>query len=99
MLDRTAFYPGGGGQPNDVGVLAGLNVVKVRKAGDEVLHILDGDLPTVGNARAWRNQLGSALSVDADSYRHAYFMRMRIPRLWRAGHWRRYGTAQGPHGF
>jgi misacylated tRNA(Ala) deacylase len=48
MLDRTTFYPGGGGQPNDVGMLAGLNVVKVRKAGDDVLHILDGDLPAVG---------------------------------------------------
>jgi len=23
VLDQTAFYPGGGGQPNDVGVLAG----------------------------------------------------------------------------
>ncbi len=48
VLDRTAFYPGGGGQPNDVGMLAGLNVVKVRKAGDDVLHIVDGDLPAVG---------------------------------------------------
>ncbi len=48
VLDRTAFYPGGGGQPNDLGVLAGLNVVKVRKSGDDVLHILDGDLPAVG---------------------------------------------------
>ena len=48
VLDRTAFYPGGGGQPNDVGVLAGLNVVKVRKAGDDVLHILDGGLPAIG---------------------------------------------------
>ena len=47
-LDRTAFYPGGGGQPNDVGMLAGLNVLKVRKAGDDVLHILDGDLPAIG---------------------------------------------------
>ncbi|MBI2759547.1 MAG: alanyl-tRNA editing protein [Chloroflexi bacterium] len=47
-LDRSAFYPGGGGQPNDVGKLAGLNVVKVKKAGDDVLHFLDGDLPTVG---------------------------------------------------
>ena len=47
-LDRTVFYPGGGGQPNDVGMLAGLNVVKVRKAGDDVLHILGGDLPALG---------------------------------------------------
>jgi len=47
-LDRSAFYPGGGGQPNDVGKLAGLNVVKAKKVGNDVLHILDGDLPAVG---------------------------------------------------
>jgi misacylated tRNA(Ala) deacylase len=47
-LDRTAFYPGGGGQPNDVGTLNGLTVVKVRKAGNEVMHVLDGELPAVG---------------------------------------------------
>jgi misacylated tRNA(Ala) deacylase len=48
ILDRTAFYPGGGGQPNDVGKLEGLNVLKVHKAGDDVLHVVDGDLLPVG---------------------------------------------------
>ena len=48
VLDRTAFYPGGGGQPNDNGTLNGQAVVKVRKAGDDVLHIMEGDLPAVG---------------------------------------------------
>ncbi len=49
-LDQTAFYPGGGGQPNDVGKLAGLNVLKVRKAGDDILHVIEeGDLPAVGS--------------------------------------------------
>jgi misacylated tRNA(Ala) deacylase len=47
-LDRTAFYPGGGGQPNDIGMLEGSPVLKVRKTGDMVLHILDGNLPPVG---------------------------------------------------
>ncbi|HUH97634.1 MAG TPA: alanyl-tRNA editing protein [Anaerolineales bacterium] len=47
-LDRTAFYPGGGGQPNDVGTLAGLNVTRVRRAGEDVLHVVDGALPPVG---------------------------------------------------
>jgi misacylated tRNA(Ala) deacylase len=47
-LDRTAFYPGGGGQPNDLGMLNTTNVVKVRKAGEDVLHILEGELPAVG---------------------------------------------------
>jgi misacylated tRNA(Ala) deacylase len=37
-LDRTAFYPTGGGQPHDTGTLAGRTVVEVRKEGDLVWH-------------------------------------------------------------
>ena len=37
-LDRTAFYPTGGGQPHDTGTLAGVPVVDVRKEGDTVWH-------------------------------------------------------------
>jgi len=50
-LDRTAFYPTGGGQPHDTGTLAGASVVDVRKDGDLVWHHLDGgaDLPAVGS--------------------------------------------------
>jgi len=44
VLDRTAFYAGGGGQPCDTGeILAGgksLHVAKVKKDGDDVLHLL-----------------------------------------------------------
>jgi misacylated tRNA(Ala) deacylase len=50
VLDRTAFYPGGGGQPNDVGSINGQVVPKVRKAGDDVLHILEGELPEAGTS-------------------------------------------------
>ena len=56
IFDRTAFYPGGGGQPCDFGSLAvdGLiyPVAKVKKQGEDVLHFLDGDasLPAVGSA-------------------------------------------------
>jgi misacylated tRNA(Ala) deacylase len=50
VLDRTAFYPTGGGQPHDVGILAGLPVVDVRKVGDLVVHTVgDGDLPAMGD--------------------------------------------------
>ena len=43
-VDRTAFYPTGGGQPHDTGTLAGLPVVEVRKGeGDVVWHTLGGD--------------------------------------------------------
>jgi misacylated tRNA(Ala) deacylase len=49
-LDRTAFYPTGGGQPHDTGTLAGLAVTEVRKAGDDVWHSVgDGPLPAVGD--------------------------------------------------
>jgi misacylated tRNA(Ala) deacylase len=48
-LDRTAFYPTGGGQPNDTGWLGGTTVRDVRKAGDEVWHSLDGDAPRLGD--------------------------------------------------
>ena len=53
-LDRTAFYPTGGGQPHDTGtleVLAGVRaVVSVRKEGDLVWHQLEGgEIPEVGD--------------------------------------------------
>lgn len=48
-LERTVFYPTGGGQPHDTGVLrwngAEARVVDVRKSGDDVWHSLDGDAP------------------------------------------------------
>jgi misacylated tRNA(Ala) deacylase len=54
ILDRTAFYPGGGGQPCDLGTLAwegGLaQVVQVKRRGGDVWHALDGDVPSVGTA-------------------------------------------------
>jgi misacylated tRNA(Ala) deacylase len=55
VLDRTAFYPGGGGQPCDFGTLsiAGVTypVNKVKKQGDDILNFLGGEaaLPSVGS--------------------------------------------------
>jgi misacylated tRNA(Ala) deacylase len=49
-LDRTAFYPTGGGQPHDTGTLGDARVIDVRKEGDLVWHTLDGALPTDGEA-------------------------------------------------
>ncbi len=63
VLDRTVFYPGGGGQPPDTGWLVPLpggsapvvTVVGAAKQGDDVLHLLDPDardfapgLPRIG---------------------------------------------------
>jgi misacylated tRNA(Ala) deacylase len=50
-LDRTAFYPTGGGQPHDIGTIAGLTVTDVRKEGETVWHSLEGEpLPQVGQS-------------------------------------------------
>lgn len=54
LLTRTAFYPGGGGQPCDVGTLAAggrvWNVTAVKKVDGRPVHFLAGDLPPVGTA-------------------------------------------------
>jgi misacylated tRNA(Ala) deacylase len=52
-LDRSAFYPGGGGQPCDFGSLRAENseyrVVKIKKQGEDILHFLgEGQLPETG---------------------------------------------------
>ena len=52
-LDRTVFYPAGGGQPGDQGIIeagdARLNVLDTVKAGEAgVLHRLAGEVPPVG---------------------------------------------------
>lgn len=48
-LDRTAFYPTGGGQPSDTGTLAGERVLECIDAEDNgVLHVIQGRAPEVG---------------------------------------------------
>jgi len=59
VLDRTVFYPGGGGQPSDAGWLktdggATWTVTAARKAGGDIVHAVepgpDGSLPEAGSA-------------------------------------------------
>ena len=47
-LDRTAFYPTGGGQPHDTGTLGDLAVTDVRKEGELVWHTVVGGAPSEG---------------------------------------------------
>jgi misacylated tRNA(Ala) deacylase len=62
ILDRSAFYPGGGGQPADSGSLNrldkasgpsyALRVTRAKKIGDQVVHLIEGEglLPPAGTA-------------------------------------------------
>jgi misacylated tRNA(Ala) deacylase len=74
VLDRTVFYPGGGGQPSDRGLLLRgtdgrtWTVRGARKAGSEIAHELEpdeGDPPSVGDV----------LQVDLDWARRLALMR------------------------
>lgn len=44
ILDRTLFYPEGGGQPADMGTLGGAKVLDVQEKDDIVLHTTDKPL-------------------------------------------------------
>jgi misacylated tRNA(Ala) deacylase len=74
VLDRTVFYPGGGGQPSDRGMFLRAAdgrswvVRAAKKAGGEIVHELepgDGDPP----------QVGDELQVDLDWARRFALMR------------------------
>ena len=71
-LDRTIFYPEGGGQPGDTGVLRAddgtvLAVQDTRKGegADDVLHMIDpgSARPAPGSPRRCRARLGSAVTA------------------------------------
>ena len=50
VLDRTAFYPEGGGQPADRGTVGGLQVDDVVEVEGEVLHLVgEGEAPAIGS--------------------------------------------------
>lgn len=103
VLDRTAFYPGGGGQPCDFGRLKSgelaWDVVKVKKADGEVVHFIDGELPGVGTATsASSGQATSASSGQAVTGKLDWERRYQLMRTHTAMHilcgvvWRDYGA-------
>lgn len=72
ILDRTVFYPMGGGQPGDTGALAFVGgeaqVVDTRKSDDGIVHVL-GD-------NAQRPQVGDTVTAIIDWERRYKHMRM-----------------------
>jgi misacylated tRNA(Ala) deacylase len=74
VLDRTAFYVTGGGQPHDTGVLAWdggtAKVVDVRKVGGGVVHVLDA-----GDGGPAAPAAGTAVHGEVDWERRHALMR------------------------
>ena len=54
VLDRSAFYPGGGGQPADTGFLragdAEYAVARISRSGQDIVHEIDGGPLAAGEA-------------------------------------------------
>ena len=44
MLDATAFYPTGGGQECDLGILGGVRVLEVKEQGEQIIHLCESPL-------------------------------------------------------
>ena len=105
-LDRTAFYPGGGGQMADQGALLvdgrSLPLAALRKEGDIVWHEVApdaGDLPAVGATLSRRAGLGLPLPHDAHPHRAAPALRPDLHQLRRAGHRRADVPRPRAHGL
>lgn len=52
ILDQSAFYPGGGGQPSDEGILRAesieYSVTRIRRDAGALVHVIDGRTPEIG---------------------------------------------------
>ncbi len=90
-LDRTAFYPGGGGQPNDQGWLdlAGVRygISAVKKQGEQIWH-------TLQSVSASGLQVGDKISAGLDWARRYQLMRTHTAMHILCGVvWRDYGAS------
>ncbi len=73
VLDRTVFYPKGGGQPGDTGTLTAADgrvaaVVATVGVGDDILHVPADDAPVLA--------VGEAVTAAIDWQRRHRLMRM-----------------------
>lgn len=72
VLDRTVFYPSGGGQPGDSGVLKGAGgearIVDTQKGDDGILHVLEE-----GSVKP---SVGETVTTELDWARRHKHMRM-----------------------
>ncbi len=82
VLDRTAFYPEGGGQPSDRGTLGGVEVLDVQEVGGEVLHALAAPPPegAVEGVLDWRRRFDHMQQHHGQHLLSAAFERTRGAR-------------------
>ncbi len=45
VLEETAFYPEGGGQPSDIGIINNIKVLKVEEKAGKIYHYVEKEIP------------------------------------------------------
>ena len=80
VLSRTAFFPEGGGQAADTGVIDGIRVYDVQEKGDQIFHYLEGELE--GKDRDRSDRLGQTFFTDAAAQRRTYRIGNRSCTFW-----------------
>ncbi|MCL2375779.1 MAG: alanyl-tRNA editing protein [Defluviitaleaceae bacterium] len=78
ILNETYFYPQGGGQPGDVGNIAGIAIIDTKKSDGKILHYFDGECnltagQTVQCALDWPRRY-THMRIHAASHVMEYFL-------------------------
>ena len=79
VLDQTLFFPEGGGQPSDTGVLGGARVLDVQITQEAIVHYTDA--PLTPGAQVRGDRLAAALPAYAGTLRRAYHLGAHPQRI------------------
>ncbi len=92
VLDRTAFYPEGGGQPGDIGWLVWeggrVRVTYTVKSGDVVVHRVEGEVPVGARVKGvidWERRRRLMVHHTSTHIILASLREVLGPHVWQAG--------------
>ena len=82
VLDQSAFYPEGGGQPGDRGTLGGVQVLDTQERGGEVLHVVAQPLAGEVDAQVdWARRFDHLQQHHGQHLLSAAFDRLQAPTV------------------